>query len=148
MKKILSLALAGVMMFSALPMAYAADVNYDQGTAVEYIANDEANEKWTVTVPAKLAPGGSGDVTASGTWASDRQLVVGLTANTVTLTNQTNGTDTKNLDLTFEGITLAGDNTKAVSMTKAVSVAEMPADALFGTWKGTFTYTVEMQDVA
>lgn len=148
MKKILSLALAAVMMFSALPMAYAADVNYDQGTAVEYIANDEANEQWTVTVPALLAPGGSGDVTAAGTWASDRQLVVGLKANTVTLVNQTNGTDSKTLDLTFEGITLAGNNTKSVSMKKAVKVADMPADALFGTWKGTFTYTVELQDIA
>jgi len=37
MKKILSLALAGVMMFSALPMAYAADVDAAQGTSVTVV---------------------------------------------------------------------------------------------------------------
>ena len=156
MKKILSLALAGVMMFSALPVAYAADVDYKTGTAVSYDAEADNNgdgvadhsEAWTVTVPAQLAPGESGNVVASGTWASNRKLVVGLTENKVTLKNSINAADTKDLALTFENIALAGSNTAAVSATKAVSVAEMPDDALFGTWSGTFTYNVEMQDVA
>ena len=35
-----------------------------------------------------------------------------------------------------------------VEKTVAVSVAEMPSDALFGTWSGTFNYNVVMGDVA
>lgn len=155
MKKILSLALAGVMMFSALPIAYAADVDYKTGTAVSYNAeadNDgdgvaDNKEAYTVTVPAQLAPGESGNVVASGTWASNRKLTVSADANVV-LANSINATDTKTLDITFAGIELTGSNTAAVSETKAVKVAEMPADALFGTWSGTFNYNVVMGDVA
>lgn len=154
MKKFLSLALTGVMMFSALPMAYAADVDYKTGTEVSYNAEDpngdgvlDNKEAYTVTVPAKLAPGGSGDVVASGTWNSSRKLTVTADANVV-LTNSINAADQKTLAVTFPSISLAGDNTKAVSDTKVVSVAEMPADALFGTWSGVFNYTVSMGDVA
>ena len=153
MKKILSLTLAVLMGVSAVPMVYAAETDYNNGTAVEYIADSDADgdgisdaEAWTVTVPAKLAPGGAGDVTAAGTWASDRKLTVTADA-TVTLTNSINAQDTKTLDVTFAGIDLAGSNTAAVTDTKSVSVADIE-NALFGTWSGTFNYTVEMGDVA
>lgn len=153
MKKILSLALVGVMMFSALPVAYAT-TDVSNGTQVSYNAEDpngdgvlDNKEAYTVTVPAKLAPGGSGDVIASGTWNSARKLTVTADANVV-LTNSINAADQKTLVVTFPSIALVGDNTKAVSDTKAVSVAEMPADALFGTWSGVFNYTVAMSDVA
>ena len=154
MKKIVSLGLAGLMLVSACPMVYAADVDYSQGTNVVYDASQidadgdgqpDNVEAYTVTVPALLAPGGAGDVTASGTWASDRQLVVDA-ADDVVLTNSINSADTKTLVVTFDGITLAGDNTQGVSATEEVSVADIE-NALFGTWSGTFTYNVEMQDV-
>ena len=159
MKKILSLALAGVMMFSALPMAYAADVDYTAGTAVEYDAAEDDTigdnngdgqpdntEYYTVTVPAQLAPSGAGDVVAKGTWASNRKLNVTADA-TVTLTNTISGADEKVLNVTFPGIALVGSNTAAVSGTMEVSVADISA-ALFGTWEGVFNYQVEMVDVA
>ena len=145
MKKILSITLAAVMLLSMIPTAFAAENNWQGGTKVEYTA--ATNEQYTVTVPATLAPGGSGDVVASGTWGSNRKLTV-TADDDVTLTNSINAADQKVLDVTFPGIELAGSNTAAVSETKQVSVAAMPADALFGTWSGTFYYDVEMVDVA
>lgn len=157
MKKILSLLLVGVMMFSMIPAAYAT-TNYTNGTQVEYDAADDDTigdsnndgspdnvEYYTVTVPAQLAPGGSGDVTAKGTWASNRKLNVTADA-TVTLANTISGADEKVLDVTFPGISLVGSNTAAVTDTKVVSVGDIAA-ALFGTWEGVFEYNVEMVDV-
>ena len=143
MKKILSITLAAVMLLSLVPTAFAAENNWQGGTKVEYTAT--ANEQYTVTVPATLAPGGSGDVVASGTWGSNRKLVV-TADDSVKLTNSINSADYKDLAVTFADIKLVGDNTQAVSETKQVSVAAMPADALFGTWSGTFYYDVEMFD--
>ena len=119
--------------------------DYQEGTQVSYTGT--GTESYTVTVPAKLAPGAEGDVIASGTWASNRKLVVTADA-TVELANSLNANDTKVLDVTFAGIALAGSNKVAVSDTKAVGVEVMPADALFGSWSGTFYYRVEMTDVA
>lgn len=171
MKKILSLALAGVMMFSTLPVAYATN-SVNQDTAAEEKASTtvtfdastvDANgdgvadnkEAYTVTVPASMAPGDTGYVVASGTWASNRKLVVGLKENNVVLENSINSADTKTLALTFAGIELVGDNTAAVTNVvadtapngTAISVAAI-SDALFGTWEGVFEYTVSMEDVA
>ena len=144
MKKILSLTLAAVMLLSLVPTAFAAENNWQGGTKVEYTAT--ANEQYTVTVPATLAPGGSGDVVASGTWGSNRKLTV-TADDDVTLTNSINAADQKVLDVTFAGIELTGSNTESVSDTKQVAVANI-TDAIFGTWSGTFNYNVAMSDVA
>lgn len=151
MKKILSLLLVGVMVFSMIPAAYAT-TDYTNGTQVSFNAeadNDgdgqpDSVESYTVTVPAKLAPAGSGDVVAQGTWSSARKLVVTADPD-VTLTNSINAADQKVLDVTFPGIELVGSNTAAVTDTKVVSVADIEA-ALFGTWEGVFEYNVEMVD--
>lgn len=140
MKKILSLLLVGIMVVSMVPTAFAT-TDYSNGTQVEYTAT--GSEAYTITVPAQLAPSGSGTVTLSGTWASDRKVTV-TAGKTVTLVNSINAADTKTLDVTFAGISKAGDNTQAKTYTEAVSVAAMPADALFGTWSGTFYYNVEV----
>lgn len=153
MKKILSLLLVGVMVFSMIPAAYAT-TDYTNGTQVSFNAeadNDgdgqpDSVEAYTVTVPAKLAPAGSGDVVAQGTWSSARKLVVTADPD-VTLTNSISGADEKVLTVTFPGIELPGSNTAAVTDTKAVSVAGID-NALFGTWSGTFYYDVEMVDFA
>lgn len=154
MKKLISLGLVGVMALSMVPMALAT-TDYNNGTQVVYDASQvdadgdgvaDNQEAYTVTVPALLAPGASGNVVASGTFASNRKLTVTADAN-VTLTNSINSADQKVLTVTFPGIELAGSNTAAVSDTKAVSVADI-SDALFGTWSGTFNYTVGMSDVA
>ena len=148
--------LAGVMMFSALPMAYATNVYPNptdetaMGTMVEYNAEADNDgdsqpdnvESYTVTVPAKLAPGGAGNVVAQGTWSSARTLVVTADED-VTLTNSINAADQKVLDVEFPGIVLAGSNTVSVTDTKEVSVADIE-NALFGTWEGVFEYQVEM----
>lgn len=144
MKKILSIALAAVMLLSIIPTAFAAENNWQGGTKVEYTAT--ANEQYTVTVPATLAPGASGDVVASGTWGSNRKLTVTADKD-VTLTNSINAADQKVLDVTFAGIELTGSNTESVSDTKQVAVANI-TDAIFGTWSGTFNYNVAMSDVA
>ena len=164
MKKILSLALAGVMMFTALPVAYATNIyeNPDEttemSTAVTYNAEDpngdgnkENVESYTVTVPAKLAPGGSGNVVVSGTWNSARKLVV-TADESVTLSNSINAADKKELKVTFAGIALTGDNEVAITgategATVAISVADIQ-NALFGTWSGTITYEAGIVDAA
>ena len=158
MKKILSLLLVGIMVVSMVPTAFAT-TNYTNGTDVEYdAANDDTigdingdgqpdnTEYYTVTVPALMAPGASGNVVAQGTWASNRKLTVTADED-ITLTNSINAADQKVLDVTFPGIELAGSNTAAVTDTKAVSVAGID-NALFGTWSGTFYYDVEMVDFA
>jgi len=143
MKKILSLTLVLAMVMSmGITTAFAAG-NWEGGTQVTYTATGA--EEWTVTVPASLTPGNAGDVTAAGTWGSNRKLVV-TADDSVKLTNSINSADYKDLAVTFADINLVGDNTKSVSETKQVSVAAMPADALFGTWSGTFYYDVEMVD--
>ena len=156
MKKVLCLLLVGIMVVSMVPTAFAT-TNYTNGTDVEYNAADDDTigdingdghpdntEYYTVTVPALMAPGTSGNVVAKGTWASNRKLVV-TADETVTLENSIKAADQKVLDITFPGIELAGSNTAAVTDTKAVSVAGID-NALFGTWSGTFYYDVEMVD--
>ena len=101
-------------------------------------------ESYTVTVPATLAPGESGDVSVSGTWATNRKLTV-TAPSTVTLTNSINSSDTKTLAVTFDGIAKTGDNTVSVSDTKTITVADI-SDALFGTWSGVISYTVSMDN--
>lgn len=143
MKRIFSFLLAILLLVSAAPMAQATN-DYTAGTKVVY-TNAQAAEAYTITVPAQLAPGGSGTVTLAGTWASNR--VVSVTADTsVRLTNSINSADYKDLVVTFASMEYAGDNTQAKTYTENVSVAEMPADALFGTWSGNFNYNVEVVD--
>lgn len=151
MKKVLSLLLVGIMVVSMVPTAFAT-TDYSNGTQVSYNAEADNDgdgqpdhaEAYTVTVPAQLAPGASGNVVAQGTWASNRKLTV-TADDDVTLTNSINAADQKVLDVTFPGIELAGSNTAAVTDTKVVGVADIEA-ALFGTWSGVFEYQVEMVD--
>ena len=143
MKKLISLGLVGVMALSMIPTALAT-TDYTNGTRVEYTAS--GSESYTITVPAQLAPGGSGTVTLSGTWADNR--IVTVTADpTVTLKNSFKETDQKVLDITFDGISEAGSNTGSQTFTESVSVADIQ-NALFGKWSGKFNYNVEMTDVA
>lgn len=156
MKKILSLLLVGVMVFSMIPAAYATNVyenpdeNTQMGTDVAYTGSRTTIEddgsathdvEYTITVPALLAPGGSGTVTLEGYWPSDATVTV--TADpSVEMVNSINSADKKTLAVTFTPIELAGNNTVAVSDDETVSVADISA-ALFGTWSGKFNYNVD-----
>ena len=136
MKKIASLFLALVMVCSLSVSAFAA-----HSTTVTYTGT--STESYTLTVPASLTPGASGEVKANGTWASNRTLVV-TAPSTVTLTNNIDG-GTKTLDVTFEGINQAGSDTVSQTVTKNISVGNI-SNALFGTWTGTIVYNVSMDD--
>ena len=125
------------MVVSVLPVAYAADVDYTAGTAVEYTADADANRSYTITVPAELQPGQSGTVTLKGMWASNETVKVTADAS-VELTNSINAADKHTLAITFPGIEKAGDNTVEKTYTETVAVAEMPENAIFGTWSGKF----------
>lgn len=140
MKKIFSLLLAVMMLVSALPVAYATNPAAD-GTVVSYTSPNV--EAWTITVPAALAPGAEGQVTLAGKWPSNKTIVV-TADETVTLTSNINAADTKTLDIDFDGgISAAGDNEAEQTIEQAISVAAMPADAIFGIWSGTFYYNVD-----
>ena len=152
--KILSLLLVVAMLMSISVAAFATntydqDYTGDMGTNVSYVGGGA--EGYTVTVPATLAPGSSGTVTVDGTWASNR--VLNVTADDkVILTNSIDNSLTKELIVTFGGISKAGSNTVAIKNTdegafSTVSVSEI-SNALFGTWSGTFYYNVSMQDSA
>lgn len=150
MKKILSLTLAALMVVSMVPTAFAADVDYQNGTEVEYTGSrttvnadgtETHNAEYTITVPALLAPGGSGTVTLTGYWPSDATVKVTADAS-VDMLNSINNADKKTLTVTFAGIELAGSNTATVTDNEAVSVSDISA-ALFGTWAGKFNYNVE-----
>ena len=144
MKKILSLTLAVMLLVSMIPTAFAT-TNYTNGTQVEYIADADTNREYTITVPALLNPGQSGTVTLRGKWASNETVKVTADAS-VELTNSINAADKCTLTVTFPGIEKAGDNVEEKTYTESVTVAEMPADALFGTWSGKFNYNVEYVD--
>jgi len=150
MKKILSLTLAALMVVSMVPTAFAADVDYQNGTEVEYTGSrttvnadgtETHNAEYTITVPALLAPGGSGTVTLQGMWPSDATVKVTADAS-VDMLNSINNADKKTLTVTFAGIELAGSNTATVTDNEAVSVSDI-SNVLFGTWAGKFNYNVE-----
>lgn len=150
MKKIISFVLAALMLVSAIPTALATN-DYTAGTQVTYDAtadNDgdgqpDSAEAYTVTVPAKLAPGGSGDVTLSGTWAVDRYITV-TADKEIDMVNSINSNDKKVLAVTFDGIGKRGSNTEAQTVTKSISVENI-TDALFGTWSGHIEYNVTIE---
>ena len=128
MKKIISFVLAAVLLVSAVPTALATN-DYSQGTQVVYEAT--GSESYTITVPAQLAPGGSGTVTLEGTWADNR--IITVTADpTVTLTNSIKAEDQKVLNVHFDGISEAGSNIGSQTFTEGVSVDDI-TNALFGT---------------
>ena len=142
MKRIFSLLLVIAMVLTIIPTSYAKTSPYDEGTLVRY--HGQADELYTITVPALLLPGNSGTVTLSGTWASDR--VVSVTADEdVILTNSLKADDQKVLNVNFAGIEEQGSNTKSLTFSESVSVDAI-TNAIFGVWSGTFYYNVSIED--
>lgn len=118
----------------------------EYSTSVVYDADAESGvtENWELTVPAEMAPGATAQVTATGNWASNRKLTVSSPAS-VAMTNSL-GSGNKTLAITFDGIDQVGSNTEDMSISEDITVANI-TNALFGTWSGTFDYTVAMSDV-
>ena len=156
MKKILSMFLALVMLLSMTILTASADTeaggNWNGGTKVSYNAEDpdgdgvlNNTESYTVTVPSQLAPGTGGEVVLSGTWASDRMVTV-TADKEVVLKNSINKDNTKTLAVTFTTIEQEGSNTSTIEVKEDVSVVAI-ANAIFGTWSGTFNYFVSITDI-
>ena len=157
MKKIVSLLLSLSMLLSMVVLQVSAATeaggNWNGGTQVAYNAEDpdgdgvlDNTEAYTVTVPAQLAPGTSGEVVLAGTWASDRMVTV-TADEEVVLENSINPDNTKTLEITFATIEQIGDNEFAIEVKEDVSVADIEK-AIFGIWGGVFEYQVEAADVA
>ena len=150
MKKILSLVLAALLLVSMIPTAIAADTNPAvDGTTIKLVGSKETiGESYTVTVPAELQPGQEGWVSARGNWSSKQTLMVSC-PNSVTLTygDQTMTVNITSADYGGENGVLSliewvGSDTEVSSVDGHIKVEE--ASALFGTWIGHLTYTVEM----
>ena len=142
MKKIVPLMMAGVMALTTIPAVFAEDnsVDYSLGTTVTY--QGIAEEEYTITVPAKLAPGDSGTVSLRGAWPSNKTITV-TSDSTVTLVNSINSLDKKVLAVDFDGISLSGNDIDRVSANAPVRIEKMDG-ALFGKWNGTFYYNVDI----
>ena len=154
MKKIISLALAAVMLLGAVPMVNAAEVtenhDYSNGTAITLVGT--GTEEYTVTVPAKMVPGDTGTVKAEGTWASGKVLHVTAPVS-VTLTY---GAQSLTADIEGGCMILPGSDVDTVTGEGGVSVSRYVYDSnnnyytkvLFGTWEGTLNYTVNLVETS
>ena len=138
MKKLVSLFLTLTMV-----MSFTSTVMAAHETLVTY--EGQGTSQYLLTVPAKLAPGETDDVKLEGTWPTNE--VIHVTADpTVTLTNDIDSS-TKVLDITFNGISQAGNNTESVVKIEDISVSSM-TNALFGTWSGEFYYNLSIEDTS
>lgn len=144
MKRILSILMAALLLVSAIPTAFAAEGEHDysNGTQITLVGTQEnQGAQWTVTVPAKMAPGQTGTVTAQGTWAADQFINVHA-PESVTLTY---GAQSMDVAITLgadHGFSKIGSSTEAVSASAEIVVAD--ASRLFGTWTGILEYDVAL----
>jgi len=134
MKKMISilLSMALAVGFSSVAMADSLT------TEVSYTAN--GTETFRITVPERLAPGESGEVSLSGTWPSYKTVRISAPG-AVTLTNSIDNAET-DLAIDFAGIAQAGSNTTELSVSESVAVENFSAK--FGVWTGAFDYTVDV----
>lgn len=137
MKKTISLLLVAAMICSMGVTTAFATTDAANGTTITY---SNENAAYTVTVPASLAPGESGTVTATGLIGDTQKLVV-TADTTVSLVNGSQSTD---VAITFPGIEMVGNNLEQTA-TATVAVGDVQ-QAMFGTWTGILTYNVEFDD--
>lgn len=158
MKKVLCLIMAMVM---CLSVCVQAANETSSSTQVEYIGSREPSgggggeggeggdssetvgEYYEITVPALMNPGDTDEVFVDGYWAANRKLTV-TTDNKVTMTNAKDGS-TRDLTVTFDGISETGSNTSENSASAEISVQDMN-DVIFGSWTGTITYSIAVSN--
>lgn len=140
MKKIVSLTLAGLMLVSMIPTAFAAETqNYELGTSVTVVGD---GGEYYVTVPASLEPGQTGTVTAYGKWASNETVKV-WTDETVEVTHTETGEKTT-VNVDFAGIESLGNDLEDMNVTAPISIDK--GEIRFGEWTGVIEYNVEFDD--
>lgn len=139
MRKILSLFMVVCMLFSITTMVSAEE----KQTTIRYVA--DGTSSYEVTVPSLMTPGETKQVTLEGTWTTDEKVVVSA-PDSVVLTNDIDG-DTEELAVTFDYLSVVGNNRETISLSEDIAVASMPEDVIFGTWEGIVTYTVSVVEL-
>lgn len=114
--------------------------NY-QAPQTEVVLNGKYTEAaYTITVPATLTPGETGDVVVQGAWKSTQTLKVSC-PNTVTLSYKEQTID---VGVIFAGITQVGSDISPFNISAPVTIENRTV--AFGTWTGTLEYDVEFTD--
>lgn len=153
MKKTLSLFLSLAIALSLVVPAFAEITNGAGGDTTTVSYTGTGNAVWTVTVPAALTAGGdSGEVIASGSWASNQTLTV-TASETIDLVCDLNANDKEIVAVTFASISQLGSDTTDFNYVdentdrrvKALISVAAPQSALFGTWTGTIYYNVSLK---
>lgn len=134
--KIYSILLAVLLSFSMPPFLY---TGLAVSTTVSYTS--ERSTYYELSVPTIMYPGDTASVMVTGTWNSLSYLEI-TADRTVTLVNSLNGEE-KVLDVYFDGILQYGNDTDEICLSKEITVEPMN-NAVFGTWTGSFNYTVNM----
>lgn len=136
-KRILSAVLATTMIASAIPVAFAANVDYKVGTAVTVVGQ---GGEYFVTVPAALQPGQQGTVSIYGKLPSHEKLCV-TADNTVEVVNKATQEKT-NVGVYFSGLQQAGSDLGEISADTTIKVDA--GNISWGEWAGNIKYNVEV----
>lgn len=171
MKKLISIVIAALMIFSMSTTIFAAGTPVETtlttpisvtGTSgsggnatndftdstvsskqnTTYVGSDGSD--YTITVPASLTTGGTGNINISGVWPTGSKLT--MTADTsVTLYDKDSQTYSEAIPVTINGVTankieLEGNSESAFDKTYSISVGSFAP--VLGNWSGTITYNV------
>lgn len=121
---------------SPLPEIPEGDVLHSEGTIIT-ATGQYTEAEYTITVPAQLSAGETGNVTVVGAWKRTQTLKVSC-PNKVTMSY---GDQTFDIGITFEGINQVGSDIEPFNITKPVSVENK--SVLFGVWTGHLDYVIE-----
>ena len=132
MKKIYSLLLVLIMIFSSFSAAYA--------TELEELQERNAEFEYTITVPSHIGPGNGGLVFVEGFWSSNKLLVVS-TPEIITLKYNDQECD---VGVYFNGIVQKGQDSNYIYAQETIEIENI--EVAFGTWEGTISYTVHLID--
>lgn len=137
MKKYVSLAMAAIMAASAVPAAFATNVDYTIGTAVTVIGK---GGEYFVTVPAALQPGQEGTVEVRGKLPSHEKLIV-TAASTVEVVNKETQEKTS-VGVYFDGLERAGSDLGDIAAEASIRIDG--GNISWGEWSGNIEYNVEV----
>lgn len=132
MKKIYSLLLVLIMIFSSFSAAYA--------TELEELQEKNAEFEYTITVPSHIGPGNGGLVFVEGFWSSNKLLVVS-TPEIITLKYNDQECD---VGVCFNGIVQKGQDSNYIYAQETIEIENI--EVAFGTWEGIISYTVHLID--